>query len=337
MTGTGRNEGTPYGAGVRDGGYVRWRSAMSEALYGDAGFYVAPGAPARNFRTSAHASPQWATAIHALAARVDAALGSPEKFTVVDVGAGGGELLAGLTDLVPERWSLLGVDLAPRPIGLADRVAWSGEPPPVICGLVIANELLDVIPVDVVELGTEGPRLIEVSRYGDERLDGAPGHEAAAWLQRWWPLSAIGDRGEVGRLRDSMWRDLTRRVECGIAVAIDYAAVPQRDVAGTLVGYREGRQVQPVPDGSCDLTAHVLFESLVDDGDLLVSQRDALRALGIKADRPSYDGDPAAYVAALSTVGEAAELIDPGGLGGFTWLVHQRRVNALPVTVSSQR
>jgi SAM-dependent MidA family methyltransferase len=299
-------------------------------LYGEGGFYVAPGAPGRNFRTSAHASPQWAAAIHVLAAQVDAALGTPDRFTVVDVGAGGGELLTGLADLAPPQWSLVGVDLAPRPPDLPDRVAWRHEPPKPVCGLLVANELLDVVPVDVVELDPAGPRLIEVARDGTEHLGGAPAPEDAAWLERWWPLATPGDRAEIGHSRDQCWRELTRCLESGVAVAIDYAAVPERDVAGTLAGYRDGRQVQPIPDGSCDITAHVLFESLLSDGDVLLSQREALRDLGIDAGRPSYDGDPLTYLSALSATGEAAELIDPGGLGGFTWLVHQVGVAVVP-------
>jgi SAM-dependent MidA family methyltransferase len=95
-----------------------------------------------------------------------------------------------------------------------------------------------------------------------------------------------------------------------------------------LTGYRSGRQVAPVPDGTCDITAHVLFESLVESVDAdearLLSQRDALLDLGVSARRPDYAGEPASYLRALGAAGEAAELLDPGGLGGFTWLVHAK-------------
>ena len=73
---------------------------------------------------------------------------------------------------------------------------------------------------------------------------------------------------------------------------------------------------------SCDLTAHVLMESLLDEGDLLLGQRDALAALGIGATPPRYRDDAAGYLAALSHAGEVAELTDPKGLGGFRWLLH---------------
>ena len=63
------------------------------------------------------------------------------------------------------------------------------------------------------------------------------------------------------------------------ALAVDYGHVAaDRPGGGTLTGYADGGQVAPVPDGSCDLTAHVAMDSLSHDE--LHTQRDALRALG---------------------------------------------------------
>jgi SAM-dependent MidA family methyltransferase len=301
---------------------------MHDALYGDSGFYRATGAPARHFRTAAHSSPLWAQAIGELARRVDADLGEPASFSVVDVGAGGGELLAALAAAAPDRWTLVGVDVAERPPHLPARVAWSPAPPRDVTGLVIAVEWLDVVPLDVAELTDGGPRLVEVGDDGGERLAGPVSAEDADWLHQWWPLADVGDRAEIGRTRDEAWRALvTGSLSRGVAVAIDYAADPARDVAGTLTGYRDGRQMVPVPDGSCDITAHVLMESCaaaVPDATAtqLVTQRDALRALGLSGERPAYDGDPQGYVAALSQASAAAELLDRHGLGGFAWLLH---------------
>lgn len=295
---------------------------MERALYGDGGFYVRAGAPATAFRTAAHASPLWAAAIRLLAMMVDESLGSPSDFTVVDVGAGGGELLAGLAALAPRRWSLVGVDVAPRPASLPDRVQWQREPPASVTGLLLAVELLDVVPVDVVELTAAGPRLIEVDVDGTERIGPVPAAADLRWLQQWWPMADIGDRAEIGLPRDAFWRRLTASVTRGLAVAVDYAVVPSRDPAGTLTGYRGGRQLAPVPDRSCDITAHVLFESLRDDGDAKTTQWGALQSLGISESVPVYDGDVPAYVDALSRNLEARELTDPFGLGGFSWLLH---------------
>src|SRR3954469_13088459 len=124
---------------------------MADALYGADGFYRRPGAPAAHFRTSAHASPLWADSIASVADRVARSMPGTESFTVAEVGAGGGELLAGLAARVPSEWRLVGVDVAPRPHSLPDRVEWREQLPATFDGLLLAVEWLDVVPVDVVE------------------------------------------------------------------------------------------------------------------------------------------------------------------------------------------
>jgi len=57
----------------------------------------------------------------------------------------------------------------------------------------------------------------------------------------------------------------------------------------------------------------------------IITQREALRALGIDGARPPLDlarSDPAGYLRALSAAGEAAELTERAGLGGHWWLLH---------------
>jgi SAM-dependent MidA family methyltransferase len=295
---------------------------MAESLYGDPGFYRTPGAPGRHFRTAAHTGQTWARAIAALAAQVDEALRGPDDFTVVDVGAGGGELLAALADLAPKRWSLVGIEVAERPASLPSRVEWRRQFPAEVRGLLIAVELLDVVPVNVVELTDEGLRVIEVDEDGVERLGGEADPQDQEWVARWWPLRAVGERAEVGSRRDEIWRELTAAVGAGLALAVDYAANPDQIVGGTLTGYRHGRQRTPRPDATMDLTAHVLFDALRAKHDVTLSQREALRRLGVEAAPPGYDGEPHGYLAALARTAEAAELLDPNGLGGFTWLAH---------------
>ena len=52
-----------------------------------------------------------------------------------------------------------------------------------------------------------------------------------------------------------------------MALAIDYAHERERrPVYGTLTGYRDGHCVSPVPDGSCDITAHVALDACADGG-----------------------------------------------------------------------
>jgi SAM-dependent MidA family methyltransferase len=167
---------------------------------------------------------------------------------------------------------------------------------------------------------------------GEERLGDPPCAEDLAWLERWWPLTQIGARAEVGRPRDEAWASVLRRVVGGMAVAVDYAhRCGSRPVLGTLTGYRDGLVVSPVPDGSCDITAHVALDACAAAGisagageSVLTTQREALRALGIRGERPPIDlahTDPRGYVTSLRRASEEGELLARDGLGGFGWLV----------------
>lgn len=307
---------------------------MAEALYGPAGFYRR-SSPDRHFRTAPAATPLFAAAIARLARQVDDALGSPDPFDVVDVGAGNGALLHALAADAPARWRLHAVEVTTRRDAT---VRWRTDIPQ-CTGLLIANEWLDNVPCDLVQLASDGPRLV----LTDDTLGPAPSAEDARWLARWWTLTVLGARAEIGRGRDEAWAGAVGRLERGVAVAVDYAhSLATRPSSGTLTAYRGGRQVPPVADGSCDLTAHVALDAcaaaaataVVGTSTRLVSQHRALRALGVRVSRPAYGGDPLGYLRALSAAGEAAELTDPAGLGGFTWLVQALRC-ALPPAVTA--
>jgi SAM-dependent MidA family methyltransferase len=323
--------------------WLTWRASMEQALYGPTGFYrVGPG-PAAHFRTSAHASPLFAVAL----ARLARAAGLD---TVLDVGAGSGELLTALNKGDPGL-RLYGVEVAARPSGLPDAVEWSASLPSGVTALLVANEWLDNVPCDVVEVDPAGvPRLVEVDpRTGAERLAAPVEGEAASWLQAWWPLggAAPGDRAEMGIARDHAWADAIASLKDGLAVAIDYAHDRRgRPPYGTMCGYRNGRAVAPVPDGSCDLTAHVALDACAMAGERagatathITTQRAALRALGVDASRPPYElarSDPMTYVRGLASAGEAAELLEPDGMGGFSWLVQSVGACSIPEELASE-
>jgi SAM-dependent MidA family methyltransferase len=290
-------------------GPLPWREAWERALYGPAGFFVR-AAPRDHFRTSVTASPRFAAAVRRLAGRVDDALGRPDPFDVVDLGAGRGELLQALPDL-PARWRLTAVERAPDP-GIA-AVRWGAGVPPVH-GLLVANEWLDAVPLELLD----GDRTVLVDGDGRESLGSPASPEARGWARRWWPG---GGRAEVGLSRDRAWGAAVARVHQGLAVAVDYGHL-RAERRPTLTGYRRGRQVPPVPDGSCDVTAHVALDACAAaTGSRLTDQRAALRALGVEASLPRWDGDGPAYARALQASTAAATLLDPAGLGGFGWLV----------------
>ena len=295
-------------------GPLPWREAWEQALYAEGGFFRT-SRPVEHFRTNVHV-PAFAGAIAELVRRTEAR-------TVVDLAAGSGELLTALRPLVGDI-DLIGVELATRPDDLHASIDWLPALPDRVDGLLIANEWLDNVPCDVVELDGDG-----VVR--EVLVDPATGEEAlgeaydSAWLREWWPVAEPGDRAEVGETRDGAWADAVSRVR-GTAVAIDYGHTrDDRPPYGSLRSYADGREVDVVPDGSRDVTADVAVDSTAAaTGSTLIRQREALACLGLTASRPPLDlahADPAAYVRALSAAGEAGELTAGGGLGDFWWLV----------------
>ncbi|GIF25286.1 hypothetical protein Ate02nite_80160 [Paractinoplanes tereljensis] len=302
---------------------------MAAGLYGPAGFFTrGTTGPAQHFRTSVHASPLFAGALLRLVERVDAALGHPKVFDLVDVGAGRGELLATLRQLLPDRVRLTAVEVAPRPDGLDPAIAWRPDIPGDITGLLLATEWLDNVPLDVNDVDDHGRRrkVLVDPATGTESLGGPIDAADLFWLSRWWPHPG---RAEIGWTRDAAWADAVGQVRRGCALAVDYGHLrAHRPVDGTLTGFRSGRQVVPVPDGTCDVTAHVAMDAVAIATGCpyeMITQREALKALGIDGARPPIDlarSDPAGYVRALAAAGAAAELIEPAGLGSHWWLLH---------------
>jgi SAM-dependent MidA family methyltransferase len=296
--------------------WLTWRAAMQEALYGRGGFYTRGEGPAAHFRTSVHASPRYAAAVLDLLREVDRSLGHPARLDLVDVGAGRGELLTQVlimarhlpddpaTPALAGRISPHAVDLTPRPAALDAQVHWHRPEPPqiteppritgprAITGLVIANEWLDTIPLDVAELAGDGPRLVLVDpATGAERTGPLAGAADQAWLRRWWPLRRVGDRAEIGVPRCAAWADVVSRLEAGLALGADYGHVrAHRPAQGTLAGYRDGRPVRPIPDGSRDRTAHVAIAACAAAGEAAAC---------------AVAGETAAYAAAGKTMARA--------------------------------
>jgi SAM-dependent MidA family methyltransferase len=331
-------------------GFRPWREAWTQALYGERGFYRREDGPRSHFETSANAPGGEVRILAEAVARLAARHGCRR---VVDLGAGRGELVAALAVLVPGGVAssgsgpmahdpddvavveVTGVDVVARPAGLPSEVGWLVSPggaalPEALDNLettlVIAHEWLDVVPCDVLGLAGDGRlHVVEVDGRGVERLGGPPSDEALAWCEQWWPLpdAEPGERVEVGLARDAAWAGLLSRVRSGVVVAVDYGHVADaRPPGGTLSAHRGGRLVPPVPDGSCDLTAHVAWDSLLaGSGGAMQTQRAALTGLGVDGRRPAAEPSHPAYLAELQRAAAAATLLDPGGLGGLGWLV----------------
>jgi SAM-dependent MidA family methyltransferase len=331
----------PLSAGDARSGSLPWQQAWQRALYGPAGFFTVGEGPAAHFRTAVHAAPSLlAGALARLAA-------GHACRRVLDVGAGRGELLTALA-AVPgaDHLTLHGVDVVDRPERLPERISWSAGLPATPDdafdhALVVAWELLDDVPCPVLELDDGGdPRQVLVDpRTGREELGPPPEPADLDWCARWWPLDRLepGHRVEVGRPRDQFWAHLVTRTAqaagSGVLLAVDYAHDrDDRPPVGTLIGYREGRAVPPVPDGSCNVTAHVALDAVAAAGEeagatrtRLTDQRTALRELGVSAAIAPVSGSGPEILRQLAARSQAAELLDRASLGGFGWLVQEVR------------
>jgi SAM-dependent MidA family methyltransferase len=304
--------------------------------------------PRDHFETSAHPGPELARALATMAIDTDDRIGNPERFDLVDIGAGDGELmvalLSALRELSPDlarRCVPVAVDI--RPPSMDDpRVTWCiGDALRVlpqqytrgINGLVVAHEWLDDLAMDIVERSPSGElRYVNIDvTTGVETLGDAVGEdERGEWLRRWWwPVTG---RAEVGLSRDRAWQAVCGLIHQGRAVAIDYAHTRQQRSRGdceqgTVRGYRDSRLVQPIPDGSCNITGHVALDACahaVGGSWTLTDQRTALSRVAVPLPPPSLAAtNPDAYAQQLQSHMRVAALRRIPGPGSMSWLVQE--------------
>lgn len=235
---------------------------------------------------------------------------------------------------------VVAVDVVERPEGLEAGVEWLRSPggaelPKALADLlaasddvlVVAHEWLDVVPCSVAQVDDEGVlrEVLVDPATGEESLGDPVQGADLEWAQRHWATATPGHRVEVGRSRDEAWLRLLGMVRSGTVVAVDYGhRATERPDAGTLAAYTAGRLRRPVPDGTCDVTAHVAVDTLA--ADEVVTQREVLRRLGVTGALPAQQTashDPAGYLAALERASHEADLVDPGGFGGFWWVIRR--------------
>lgn len=286
----------------------------------------------------------------------------PSSFEVVEVGPGEGGFAAAvleaaakpfsdalsyrLVERMPELRTRQEKRLAPwlnagagRP-----RVAWSPslvEVPPVSAGCVWANEVLDNLPVHLVE--RRAGRLHEVCVMADagvlaEVLLPPSSPELQRFLDRCEVELEDGYRYEVGLAAESFTRRAAGLVGQGAAIFVDYGAEAgelARWPGGSLVCYSAAGADDSYLElpGSKDITAHVNWSAVRQAGERAgltmagpLAQREVLKALGLGAlsaqieaarSRALEAGDGAAAVRALSRGQALAVVADPDGLGAL--------------------
>ncbi|MGB7450464.1 MAG: SAM-dependent methyltransferase [Ornithinimicrobium sp.] len=310
-----------------------WPQAWHRALYGPRGFYRRAEGPAGHFSTSVAGIPQASTvmarAIVALARRTG-------RSVVVDLGAGRGSLIQQVRRIDPGL-RCVGVDVVAAPPETPAEVEWwvsegGALLPRELDGLsdvlVVAHEWLDVVPATVARQDPAGTwRAGSVdTRTGEQTWEAPVADEERAWLERWTDPGT--DIAEVGLTRERAVADLRGRLRRSTVLLVDYGHLRhERPPQGTLVGYRHGEVLPPVPDGSMDLTAHVAVDALwasLGAGALMrARQREALAEL---LETPRIDQQlahtlPSTYLHQLAEQQARRELSRDGGLGDFWWVL----------------
>jgi SAM-dependent MidA family methyltransferase len=271
------------------GGWLPFDRYMQAVLYEPGLGYYAAGArkfgdsaAGGDFVTAPEISPLFAQALAAQIAQVFERC-APR---ILEFGAGSGALARDLLDALDargapaERYAIVEVSpelrerqarlLAGRP------VAWLDAPPADFEGVVVANEVLDVMPVALfVRRGKavfERGVTVREGRFAfAERPASAPLAQAVAAIEREVGALPDGYASEIGFVAQAWMRTIARQLARGVLLAIDYGFPrreyyhPQRLMGTIMCHYRHHAHADPfwLP-GLNDLTAHVDFTAIAD-------------------------------------------------------------------------
>jgi SAM-dependent MidA family methyltransferase len=339
---------------------------MQLALYHPEHGYYTAGPQRTGWRGHFLTSPEIDPAFGELWARAAedlwTACGRPDRFPLIEVGPGEGGLAAALVEAADEEFAravelhLIELNASARErqsVRLGSGTVWHDsidDVGSVECGCIFANELLDNLPVRVVEM-----RDGELLECFVDHSDGAL-HEVFGRPRDDFPsayLACIGvdlpeghrveipvaTQGEIARIAGILSK--------GAVIVIDYG-ISAHEIAdrpsGTLVAYSETGVDHDVlvSPGDRDVTSHVNWTSVLDwfNGAGFktagpITQREVLHRLGARdldaRLRVDYDDAVASgrgrdAVAALSRRQALGALMDPGGLGGLQVVIATRGI-----------
>lgn len=295
---------------IRESGPITFAEFMDMALYFPSlGYYTSSReriGRQGDFYTSPDVHPIFGGLIAKQLAQMWRELGSPDVFTVVEMGAGKGLLCrdilayarAHLSDFLQhlqyaiEERSPDFVDRQRKLLlpleGATDRVKWLSPQDLdglAVVGCFLSNELVDAFPVHVVAMedclreiyvGLDGDRFVEVR--GDLSTD----HLGEYFAELGISLEE-GQRAEINLQALALMGRIGRALERGFVLTIDYGYAAEEMYSpkhreGTLLCYhRHTASDNPLDHVGCqDMTTHVDFTSLVRAG-----EKSGLRSAGL--------------------------------------------------------
>jgi SAM-dependent MidA family methyltransferase len=345
-------------ARIRDeiaaGGPMPFVRFMDLALYDpQGGYYRAPDArPGRagDFVTAPELHPIFGRTLARAVLETWEGLGRPDPFVVQEHGAGEGAMAMPLLEELATtplaaalRYHPVEIDDR-RVATLTERVAAAGlgatllvDAPSGFDGLILANEVLDALPVHRVRL--RGERLVELAVMTDSagtfvETEIEPTTDALATRLADEGIRLVdGQTAEICLALDDWIAAAAAPLRRGLLVAIDYGAPaidlydPIRRRDGTLRAYvRQTVHADPYRHvGRQDLTAHVdvsAVERAAHRAGLttvgITTQAEALMGLGIEARLQAIQADRSTTMEAYREVrGALMRLLDPAAMGRF--------------------
>jgi SAM-dependent MidA family methyltransferase len=357
------------------GGWVDFSEYMNLALYAPGLGYYSAGATkfgaAGDFVTAPEVSELFARCVARAIAPILARNGTQ---SVLEVGAGTGVLAAGVLNTLardgalPDRYRILEVSadlrerqrqmLAERAPDFASHVEWLDELPPQFDGVILANEVLDALPVSRFRIAAES----DVVRAMGVGIDS----DEFCWVDQ--PAS-VALRERVAAIEASIGAQLPAQFESevnmnlapfvasladvigdGACLLIDYG-LPRRELYspqradGTLIcHYRHRAHADPfyLP-GLQDITAWVDFTATAEAAaaaglrvDAFMTQAQFLIASGIEAEFELAGETHADAKAQLALSREMQTLLLPGEMGERFKLMWLGRGVAVPPTSFDQ-
>jgi SAM-dependent MidA family methyltransferase len=334
------------------GGWIGFDRYMEIALYAPGLGYYSAGAhklgPGGDFVTAPELSRLFGGCVARQCADILGALG---RGSILEIGAGSGRLavdvLSRLEELgrLPERYFVLEISadlrerqrrrIADAVPHLARRVEWLDAPPDVAFdGVVLANEVLDALPVKRFRWqGWEsGCEEMGVARDG-MRFEWAPRAGDASLSAECVRLAEAGGGWEEGYTSEycerlTAWtRSVTESHRTGLALWIDYGLprrhyyFPERRDGTLICHFRQRALADPfVAPGILDISAWVDFTRLAQAGTACgyalagyTTQAHFLAGLSIAAEMQHLAGADPARFARLAN--EARTLLLPGEMG----------------------
>jgi len=327
----------------------------------DGGYYSTrlPLGPSGDFYTAPLTHPVFGALLAREIAEMWRAAGSPDRWWVVEPGAGNGRLAADVSAAVElehkrlvSSLRYLAVDLS-QTVGEDAEVEWARSnaiPVRDLCGVVLGNELFDALPVHRVTTRDGQLRELRVG-VGDEGefadVIAPPTDGIQERLERLGVRLAEGHVTEVCLEANRWLEDAGAAIASGYLLLIDYghessAYYDESRNRGTLrTYYRHTLGMDPYQHvGRQDLSVHVEFTSVreiaahagfTDVG--VTTQGQFLRNLGFDTYREavlSLRNVPQAIKAA--NVRAMDSLVDPEGMGGFKVLAFSKNLPEAKLT-----